>query len=70
MSVNSSAAAAAFEGADSAFTVRTAVDCPEGGVGPFMQPCSHPGQGLSLTQPGAADHDLTVTGNPVVEPAA
>lgn len=48
-----------------AFIVHTSVDCPQGGVGPFMQPCHTAGQGLSLTsRPLAAD--LTVTGNAVV----
>lgn len=51
--------------AQQTFTVRTAVDCPEGGVGPFMQPCHTAGQGLSLTSQPLAD-DLTVTGNAVV----
>jgi len=55
----------ASRNADSTFTVSTDVDCPEGGVGPFMQPCLHPGQGLSLTSP-PLDHDRIVTGNPVI----
>jgi len=51
--------------AASTFSVRTDVDCPEGGVGPFMQPCLHPGQGLSVTS-APLDHERIVTGNPVV----
>jgi putative CocE/NonD family hydrolase len=47
------------------FTVRTDVDCPQGGVGPFMQPCLHPGQGLSVASAALA-HDRTITGNPIV----
>jgi hypothetical protein len=50
----------------SSFIVRTDVDCPQGGVGPFMQPCLHPGQGVSLVSP-PLDHARTVTGNPVVQ---
>lgn len=45
--------------------MHVSVDCPDGGVGPFMQPCHIAGQGLSLTGNRLA-HDLTVTGNPVV----
>jgi len=49
----------------SQFTVHVSVDCPQGGVGPFMQPCHIAGEGLSLT--GARlERDLTITGNPVV----
>jgi predicted acyl esterase len=47
------------------FTVHGAVDCPQGGVGPFMQPCHIPGEGLSLTG-DRLDRDVTLTGNPVV----
>ena len=47
------------------FTVQTAVDCPQGGVGPFMQPCLHPGQGLAfMTAP--LERARTLTGHPVV----
>ena len=49
----------------SAFNVRTDVDCPQGGVGPYMQPCLHPGQGLSLTS-APLEHDRVITGNPVI----
>lgn len=49
----------------STFPVRTDVDCPEGGVGPFMQPCLHPGQGLTLTS-APLDHERIITGNPVI----
>jgi hypothetical protein len=48
------------------FTVRTDVDCPQGGVGPFMQPCLHPGQGLTLLS-SPLMQSRTVTGNPVVK---
>ncbi len=51
-----------FEGT---FVVHTAVDCPGGGVGPFMQPCHTSGEGLSVRSPALAA-DLTLTGNPVV----
>jgi len=51
--------------ADNTFTVGTEVDCPQGGVGPFMQPCLHAGQGLSVTSE-PLDHDHLVTGNPVI----
>jgi uncharacterized protein len=47
------------------FTVHTSVDCPDGGVGPFMQPCHIAGEGLSLTGT-ALERNLTITGNPVV----
>jgi len=47
------------------FTVHGSVDCPEGGVGPFMQPCHIAGEGLSLMG-DPLDRDLTMTGNPVV----
>jgi uncharacterized protein len=47
------------------FTVHGSVDCPQGGVGPFMQPCHIPGEGVSLTGDWL-DRDLTITGNPVV----
>ena len=50
---------------DSTFGVHTDVDCPQGGVGPFMQPCLHPGQGLTLLTP-TLTHPRTITGNPVV----
>ena len=49
----------------STFTVGTDVDCPQGGVGPFMQPCLHPGQGLAVTSE-PLDHDRILTGNPVM----
>ena len=51
--------------AQSTFTVGTDVDCPEGGVGPFMQPCLHAGQGLSVTS-APLDHDRLITGNPTI----
>lgn len=47
------------------FTVRTDVDCPQGGVGPFMQPCLHPGQGLTLLSAPLMQERI-LTGNPVV----
>lgn len=47
------------------FTVHTSVDCPQGGVGPFMQPCHIAGEGTSLTST-PLPNDLTVTGNAVV----
>jgi predicted acyl esterase len=47
------------------FTVHTAINCPEGGVGPFMQPCHTAGEGLSITS-DPLPNDLTVTGNAVV----
>jgi hypothetical protein len=47
------------------FLVHTAVDCPMGGVGPFMQPCHTPGEGFSVRS-AALSADLTITGNPVV----
>lgn len=47
------------------FAVHTSVDCPQGGVGPFMQPCHIAGEGLSFTNEALAD-DLTISGNPVV----
>jgi uncharacterized protein len=49
----------------SAFTVHGSVDCPQGGVGPFMQPCHIAGEGLSLRS-DPLDGDLSITGNPVV----
>jgi predicted acyl esterase len=51
-----------FEGT---FVVHTDVDCPGGGVGPFMQPCHTAGAGLSVRSAALAA-DLTLTGNPVV----
>ena len=50
---------------ESTFIVHTAVDCPDGGVGPFMQPCHRVGEGLSVRS-AALPTDLTITGNPVV----
>jgi predicted acyl esterase len=47
------------------FTVHASIDCPDGGVGPFMQPCHIAGEGVSLTG-DPLRHDLTITGNPVV----
>ncbi len=47
------------------FVVHTAVDCPGGGVGPFMQPCHTAGQGLSVRS-ASLRADLTITGNPIV----
>lgn len=52
--------------ASAAFSVRTDVDCPQGGVGPFMQPCLHEGQGLSFLSP-PLERARTVTGNPVLQ---
>ena len=52
-------------GAEGTFPVHTAVNCPEGGVGPFMQPCHTAGEGLSVRS-SALTADLTITGNPVV----
>jgi putative CocE/NonD family hydrolase len=51
--------------ADGTFVVHTAANCPEGGVGPFMQPCHTAGEGLSVRS-SALTADLTITGNPVV----
>jgi predicted acyl esterase len=51
--------------ADGTFLVHSAVNCPEGGVGPFMQPCHTAGEGLSVRSP-VLTADLTITGNPVV----
>ena len=51
--------------ATSSFQVHTAVNCPDGGVGPFMQPCHTAGEGVSVRS-GALPADLTLTGNPVV----
>jgi uncharacterized protein len=51
--------------AEGLFLVHTAVNCPDGGVGPFMQPCHAAGEGLSVRS-GPLPADLTVTGNPVV----
>ena len=50
---------------EAAFTVHTAVQCPQGGIGPFMQPCHLDGQGLSIDSSPLA-RDATITGNPVV----
>jgi predicted acyl esterase len=50
---------------EAAFTVHTAVQCPDGGVGPFMQPCHLDGHGLSIHSSPLA-RDATITGNPVV----
>ncbi|HTY94730.1 MAG TPA: CocE/NonD family hydrolase, partial [Steroidobacteraceae bacterium] len=47
------------------FTVHTAVDCPKGGVGPFMQPCHNAGEGLTTTS-APLEKDLNVTGNAVI----
>jgi uncharacterized protein len=47
------------------FVVHAAVDCPDGGVGPFMQPCHSAGEGLSVRS-AALNADLTITGNPIV----
>jgi predicted acyl esterase len=47
------------------FLVHTAVNCPDGGVGPFMQPCHTAGEGLSVRS-GPLPADLTLTGNPVI----
>ncbi len=46
-------------------TVHTDVQCPQGGVGPFMQPCHLAGQGLSIRS-DPLTRDETITGNPVV----
>jgi len=59
------ASAAPSQAATEKFTVHTSVDCPQGGVGPFMQPCHIAGEGLSLTNKSLPD-DLTIVGNPVV----
>jgi uncharacterized protein len=50
---------------ESTFVVHTTVDCPDGGVGPFMQPCHSAGEGLSVRS-AALNADLTITGNPIV----
>ncbi len=58
------AAAAPARAISQSFRVNTAVACPDGGIGPFMQPCHRPGEGTSFaTEPLAAP--LEVTGNPV-----
>ncbi len=49
-----------------AFTVHTDVQCPQGGVGPFMQPCHLDGHGLSIRSTRLR-RDQIITGNPVVQ---
>ncbi len=50
---------------ETAFVVHTDVNCPGGGVGPFMQPCHTAGEGLAVRS-APLPADLTLTGNPVV----
>jgi uncharacterized protein len=46
------------------FRVNTAITCPQGGVGPMMQPCHLPGEGLSFAS-SPLRAPLEVTGNAV-----
>jgi putative CocE/NonD family hydrolase len=62
---NALGAALPAAASQSSFTVNGSVTCPNGGVGPFMQPCHLAGEGVSLaTAPQA--RQLTITGNPVI----